>query len=99
MGDSIEIMNGLEGDFDIIFNDIDKEEYPDAYRAAIPRLRTGGLLITDNTLWSGRVLNKEPNIEAHTKGVLEYNDLAFRDISVISVILPVRDGLTISYKL
>ncbi|MHA1169883.1 MAG: O-methyltransferase, partial [Candidatus Hodarchaeales archaeon] len=68
-------------------------------RAAIPRLRRGGLLVTDNTLWSGRVLNDESEIKASTKGILEYNDLAFSDDSVISVILPVRDGLTVSYKL
>ncbi|MHA2298662.1 MAG: O-methyltransferase [Candidatus Hodarchaeales archaeon] len=99
IGSALEILNTLEGDFDIIFNDIDKEDYPVAFKAAVPRLRKGGLLITDNTLWSGRVLEPENKFKDHTKGVVEYNKLAFSDPTVISVILPIRDGLTVSMKL
>ncbi|MFW9994915.1 MAG: O-methyltransferase [Candidatus Odinarchaeota archaeon] len=99
VGSALDVMDTLDGEFDIIFNDIDKEDYPAAYKAAIPRLRKGGVLITDNTLWSGRILDTSGEVPDHVKGVLEYNRLAFTDPSVLSVILPVRDGLTVSFKL
>ena len=91
-------MSQLEGEFDIIFNDVDKEEYPAVYKAALSRLRKGGLLITDNTLWYGRVREAKPKSES-THGVKEYNRLAFTDSSVISTIIPIRDGVTVTLKL
>ncbi|MFX1533481.1 MAG: O-methyltransferase [Promethearchaeota archaeon] len=98
VGDALERMSQLEGEFDIIFNDVDKEEYPAVYKAALSRLRRGGLLITDNTLWYGRVREVKPKSES-TRGVKEYNRLAFTDSSAISTIIPIRDGVTISLKL
>src|SRR5882757_3396864 len=67
VGDALEILSEQKQEFDIIFNDIDKDDYPRAFRAAIPRLRKGGLFVTDNVLWSGRVTQKNPT-EATTKG-------------------------------
>lgn len=98
IGNALEILEGIKGEFDIIFNDIDKEKYPEAFLASIPRLRKGGVLITDNTLRYGSVI-KEGYIGEATKGVIEYNKLAFSDNRIISILLPVRDGLTISIKL
>jgi predicted O-methyltransferase YrrM len=98
IGNALEILEELEGEFDIIFNDVDKEEYPETFLATVPKLRKGGILITDNTLWYGGVVKEGPVGEA-TKGVIEYNELAFSDERVISILLPVRDGLTISIKL
>jgi len=98
IGNAINIMGGLKGEFDIIFNDVDKEDYPEIFLAAIPKLRQGGVLITDNTLWYGGVVKENPLSKA-TQGVIEYNKLVFSDKRVISVLLPVRDGLTISIKL
>jgi predicted O-methyltransferase YrrM len=98
LGNALEILYGIEGEFDIIFNDIEKEDYPEVFEKAIPKLRKGGLLITDNTLWYGKVANRM-NIDYQTEGSREYNRLAFTDQRVKSVILPLRDGVTISVKL
>jgi len=98
VGDALEILDQLKGDFDIIFCDIDKEAYPLAFQQSIPRLRKGGLLLTDNTLWYGRVLELKPD-RSSTEGVKEYNRLASTDSRVISTIIPIRDGLSVSIKL
>jgi caffeoyl-CoA O-methyltransferase len=98
VGDAVNILNSTSEEFDIIYNDVDKEGYPQVYQAAIPRLRKGGLLITDNTLWYGRVIENPAKSEA-TLGVKKYNELAFTDPRVISVILPVRDGVCVSLKI
>ncbi|MFX1507743.1 MAG: O-methyltransferase [Promethearchaeota archaeon] len=98
VGDSLEIINKLQGEFDIIFNDVDKEEYPEAFKISVPRLGKGGILITDNALWYGRVLESNSQRES-TKGVKEYNRLAFSDPRVLSTMIPIRDGICISIKL
>ncbi len=98
IGDALKTLRETEGEFDIIFNDVDKEEYPEAFKLAVDKLKRGGILITDNSLWSGRVLNENPESK-DTQGVKEYNRLAFTDSRVISAILPVRDGLCISLKI
>ena len=98
LGNGIEILDALAGDFDIIFNDVEKEDYPEVFDKAIPKLRKGGLLITDNTLWYGKVAKKRKK-DYQTNGSREYNKLAFTDKRVKSVILPIRDGITISMKL
>ncbi len=97
VGDALKVITQLEGKFDIIYNDIDKEEYPLAFKLSIPKLRKGGLLITDNALWYGRVIESNPKRES-TKGVLEYNKLAFSDARVFSTIIPIRDGICVSIK-
>ena len=97
LGDALEILDELDGKFDIIFNDVEKEDYPKTYKKAIPKLKTGGLLITDNTLWYGRVT--DDNLKDYqTEGSREYNTLAFKDSRVLSVLLPIRDGITVSLK-
>lgn len=98
VGDSLEVINQIQGEFDIIFNDVDKQEYPQAFRQAIPKLHKGGLLITDNALWYGRVIQPIPERES-TKGVQEYNRLAFSDPRVFSTIIPVGDGICVSIKI
>ena len=85
------------GEFDMIFNDVDKEQYPEVFALAFPRLRPGGLLVTDNTLWSGSVVDEADQRES-VLGVREYNRLAFSTPGAISVIMPVRDGVTITVK-
>ncbi len=98
LGDALQILDETEGKFDIIFNDIEKEDYPEAFRNSVPKLRKGGVLITDNTLWYGKVASKNEK-DHQTEGVREYNKLAFSDKRVISMIIPLRDGITISLKL
>jgi caffeoyl-CoA O-methyltransferase len=97
VGDALEILSEQKQEFDIIFNDIDKDDYPRAFRAAIPRLRKGGLFVTDNVLWSGKVTEKNPT-EATTKGILELNRLLYDAKDLFTTILPIRDGLAIAVK-
>ncbi|MDT8323567.1 MAG: O-methyltransferase [Bacteroidota bacterium] len=92
-GDALTLFAAVDGDFDLIFCDIDKHEYPDAYRAAFPRLRPGGVLVFDNALWSGRML--EGDDSAATRGVEELNRLAFDDTSCHASLVPIRDGLLV----
>ena len=97
VGDALSLLDQEPGPFDIILNDIDKHQYPEAFIKAIPKLRKGGLLITDNTLWHGRVLSgdKEPS----TQGVLQFNRLAYQSPEVFTTIIPLRDGVGVSMKL
>ncbi|MBI1804497.1 MAG: O-methyltransferase [Ignavibacteriae bacterium] len=97
VGDALKLVDDLEGQFDIIFNDIDKHQYPKAFRKALPRLRKGGLLISDNVLWSGKVLNHKP--DADTAGILTYNRLIYSSKELFSTVIPLRDGVSISIKL
>lgn len=105
LGDRIEILNGnsldlidtLEVEFDLIFNDIDKHQYPDAFHKAVPRLKRGGLFITDNVLWSGRVARKETDRD--TEGVREFNRLIYSSDELYPAILPIRDGIAVCFKL
>ncbi|HXG60550.1 MAG TPA: O-methyltransferase [Planctomycetota bacterium] len=95
-GDALEILPRLEGEFDLIFCDIDKADYPRAWKAALPRLRKGGLFVTDNVFWHGEVLSSQPDADA--RGVLEYNRLAFSTPGVRTSIVPLRDGVAVSLK-
>lgn len=92
-GDALRLFSGIEGDFDLIFCDIDKHEYPEAYRMSVPRLRPGGVLVFDNSLWYGRML--EGNTDPSTKGVAELNRIAFEDERVHAGFVPIRDGLLV----
>ena len=96
-GDALEILSEQNGEFDIIFNDIDKEDYPRAFRLAIPRLRKGGLFVTDNVLWSGKVAQKSPT-EASTKAIVEFNKLLYGSPELFTTILPIRDGVAVAIK-
>ena len=95
-GDSLKLTERLNGSFDIIFNDIDKKEYPKAFRKAMPLLKKGGLFIADNVLWHGKILDRKP--DAATAGILTFNRMIFSK-EVFTTILPLRDGISISLKL
>lgn len=95
-GDALELIESEEGPFDIIFNDIDKNAYPQVPDKALPRLRTGGLLISDNTLWYGRVLG-EPE-DDWTEGIQDYNRMVSSDGRLLTTIIPLRDGVSVSLK-
>lgn len=96
LGDALETLDRLSGEFDIIFMDIDKHQYPDGFQKAFPRLRKGGLFVTDNVLWSGRIV--EGDQSQATLGILEYNRLIYETPGAFSTILPVRDGVAVTYK-
>jgi caffeoyl-CoA O-methyltransferase len=96
IGDALELLSEEKGSFDIIFCDVDKEDYPRALRLAVPRLRKDGLLVADNVLWSGRVADKNP--DASTKAILEFNRLLYRSAEFFTTLLPIRDGLAVAIK-
>jgi caffeoyl-CoA O-methyltransferase len=97
MGDSLSIIDELEGEFDLILNDIDKESYPKAFHKAVPRLRKGGILIADNVLWSGRVVEKEQ--DAATRAIREFNELTHTSPQLLTTVIPIRDGVSLSLKI
>ena len=97
VGNSIELIDTVEGEFDLIFNDVDKHQYPAAFHKAVPRVRKGGLFVTDNVLWSGRVARGDH--DANTEGVREFNRLIYSSPALHSTILPIRDGLAVCLKL
>ena len=96
-GDALELLSEQKEAFDLIFNDVDKEDYPRVLRLAVPRLRKGGLFVTDNVLWSGRVTQEKP-AEATTKAILEFNRLLYSSPHLFTTILPIRDGVAVGLK-
>ena len=96
VGMAQDILKQYDGPFDIIFNDVDKEQYPGTLDIALPRLRKGGLFITDNALWHGKVIDPEGDI--YTTGVKEFNKLSFGRTDIVTMIVPLRDGMAVSVK-
>ena len=96
-GDALEFLSEQEEEFDIIFNDVDKDDYPRVLRLVAPRLRKGGLFVTDNVLWSGRVAEKNPT-DARTKAIVEFNRKLYDAKEFYTTILPIRDGLAVALK-
>ena len=96
-GDALEFLSEQKEEFDIIFNDVDKEDYPRVLRLIAPRLRKGGLFVTDNVLWSGRVAEKNPS-DPKTKAILEFNRKLYDSKEFHTTILPIRDGLAVALK-
>jgi predicted O-methyltransferase YrrM len=97
IGDSIKILEQTEEEFDIIFNDIDKEYYPLVVDKAYKKLRRGGLFITDNVLWYGRVLTED--LSPSVKGIKEFTRLLLSEKGFLTTIIPIRDGISLSVKL
>ncbi len=96
VGDALELLSEEKEPYDIIFNDVDKTDYPRVFRLALPRLKSGGLFITDNVLWSGKVA--QPNPDAETKAILEFNQLICESKELFTTILPIRDGVSVCVK-
>jgi caffeoyl-CoA O-methyltransferase len=96
-GDALELLSEEKQQFDIIFNDVDKEDYPRVFKLVPPRLRQGGLFVTDNVLWSGKVAQKNPS-EASTKAILEFNRLLYNSPDFLTTILPIRDGVAVAVR-
>jgi predicted O-methyltransferase YrrM len=96
-GNAIDLLRKDAGPYDVIFIDIDKEGYPDAWMLACERVRVGGLILTDNVLWHGKVL--ERGGDEATRGVKAYTKAALADARFLTTILPLRDGVAISLRL
>ncbi len=97
-GDALELLQSTEGQFDLIFNDVSKTQYPEAFRLALPRLRSGGLFITDNVLWSGRAAKPAPKRDAETRAIQKFNRLVHRSPELFTTIVPLRDGVAVCLK-
>jgi caffeoyl-CoA O-methyltransferase len=88
LGPAAETISGLEGEFDLVFIDADKEGYVAYYDAVVPRLAAHGVIVADNTLWSGRVLDGEGPL-------VQFNEHVAADPRTVQVLLPIRDGMTL----
>lgn len=101
VGDAVTTLNGVEGEFDIVYDDIDKVGYPDAWRAARERVRVGGLYVCDNVLWSGAVADPKGDHgrdRLTTAAILEHNRLIADDERFVSSIVPTRDGVFVALR-
>lgn len=98
-GDALELLSEQKEPFDIIFNDVDKRSYPRVLRLAGPKLRKGGLFITDNTLWSGLVAKEAAAEDRETKAIQEFNRQLYASPDFYANIVPIRDGVTVAIRL
>ncbi len=98
IGDAKEIIAGLEGPFDLVFIDADKGNYPLYYDLLINKVPSGGYIIADNVLWSGKVATKVDDGDLDTKAIMDFNSMAHADPRVENLLLPVRDGLMVLRK-
>ena len=98
IGDALKALAADQSEYDIIFNDVDKQYYPQVFELAKKRIRRGGLLIADNVLWSGKVAEKNPKEES-TKAILEFNRLLYSSPEFFTTILPLRDGVAVAQRL
>jgi predicted O-methyltransferase YrrM len=98
VGNAHELLKKTPGKFDLIFNDVDKHQYPDSLRVALPKLRRGGLFISDNTLWSGKAARPAAPDDVDTQGIQEFNRLVYASKDLYPVLIPLRDGVTVCRK-
>ena len=96
LGNAIEIIPTLNLKFDLVFIDADKENYLNYFELIVPKMNKGGIILSDNVLWSGKVLEPLQKNDKSTEVLLEYNQLLKNDPRVETVLLPIRDGLTVS---
>ncbi|WP_442787862.1 O-methyltransferase [Flavobacterium suncheonense] len=96
LGNALEIIPTLNKKFDLVFIDADKENYINYFNMIVPMMNKGGLILSDNVLWSGKVLEEVKANDKSTKVLLEYNEILKNDPRVETVLLPIRDGLTMS---
>lgn len=98
IGPALEIIPTLNETFDLVFIDAHKPEYPAYYNAVFDKVRGGGYIIADNTLWSGKVVETPAEDDCQTRGIIEFNSMIKNDARVEKVILPLRDGMTVIRK-
>ncbi|MCS6806027.1 MAG: O-methyltransferase [Acidobacteriota bacterium] len=97
VGEALESLDSVDGQFDIVFNDVNKYQYPQVFLKAASRVRQGGLLIADNVLWGGRVARGDQ--DSWTEGIRQYNRLIYEAPDFLTTIVPLRDGVSLSLKL
>lgn len=99
IGDAIEIIPTLTEQFDLVFIDADKRKYCEYFDLVFSKVRKGGYIIADNTLWDGKVIDLNSRGEAQTEGILAFNEKAVNNPDIETVIFPIRDGMTVIRKL
>ena len=97
IGNALDIIPTIDEQFDIVFLDADKVNYPNYYRLVMDKLKVGGLLIADNVLWGGKVL--EPIVDEDTQAIVDFSKLVHEDERMYNVLLPIRDGIMIAQKI
>ena len=95
-GDALEIIPTLDVDFDLVFIDADKVNYPNYFNSILPKLKSGAVILSDNVLWTGKVIEELQPDDKDTEAILRYNTMLNADDRVETVLLPIRDGLTIT---
>ncbi|MDC3156023.1 O-methyltransferase [bacterium] len=98
-GDALNIIPTLNFKFDIVFIDADKENYSEYLKMILPNMNKGAVLISDNILWHGKVVNQEKEIDDKTRKIAEFNKNLANETSLKSIIIPIRDGISIAVKL
>ena len=98
LGDALEIIPKLDTTFDLVFIDADKENYANYFHLVIDKLKPGGIILSDNVLWSGKVLEPLKKDDVSTGALIVYNTLLKEDARIETLVLPIRDGLTVSRK-
>lgn len=96
LGNALEIIPTLDKKYDLVFIDADKENYINYFQMIVPMMNKGGIILSDNVLWSGKILGEVKANDKSTKTLLEYNKLVNEDERVETVLLPIRDGLTVT---
>jgi len=96
IGDAIEIIPTLNKKFDLVFIDADKENYINYFHLIVPLMNKGGIILSDNVLWSGKILEEVKANDKSTQILLDYNRIINEDKRVETVLLPIRDGLTVT---
>lgn len=97
-GNAVDVIPSLEGPFDLVFIDADKENYVNYYEAVLPKVRSGGFIIADNVLWYGKVLNPDALDDKETRGIAMFNEHILHDERIEHLLLPIRDGLMVIRK-
>jgi predicted O-methyltransferase YrrM len=98
IGNALDLIPRLEGLFDMVFIDADKRDYCEYYETVFDKVKKGGIILADNTLWNGKVLEEPHPNDKQTSGIIRFNEMIAKDRRIEKVILPLRDGLTVIYK-
>jgi predicted O-methyltransferase YrrM len=98
VGNAHDLLQKTPGKFDLIFNDVDKDQYPASFRVGVSKLHRGGLFISDNTLWSGKAARPAAPDDVRTRGIQEFNRLVYASKELYAVLIPLRDGVTVCRK-
>lgn len=96
IGDALDLIPDLKESFDLVFIDADKQNYPNYFELILPKINSGGVILSDNVLWSGKVIETLKKGDLDTEALLHYNKMINEDPRVETVLLPIRDGLTVT---